>query len=75
MSNSQFWSTASIELDEIVDRATLPFEGSLLEISIDGYEKAGYLNNSCCAISSMNALMLDKVHKTAGKVFSDQHLN
>ena len=79
VSNSQFWSTASTELNEIVDRATLPCEGSLLETSIDGYEKVGYLNNSCCAINSINALMLDKVHKTGSKLlekyFSDQHLN
>lgn len=78
VSNSQFSST-STELHEIMDSAILSCEGSLLETSIDGYEKASYLNNSCCAISSINAFMLHKVHKTGSKLlekyFSDKHLN
>ena len=54
------------------------YEGSLLETTVDVYEKVSYQQNASCNVSEINALMLPSIHKIGSRIvekyFSDSDL-
>ena len=51
------------------------YEGSLLETTVDVYEKSNYQQNASCGICAINVLMLPRIHSTGSRTveffFSD----
>ena len=51
------------------------YEGSLLETTVDVYEKSNYQQNASCSICAINVLMLPRIHSTGSRTveffFSD----
>ena len=43
------------------------YEGSLLETTVDVYEKSNYQQNASCSICAINVLMLPRIHSTGSR--------